>query len=85
MECSDGIRRQQTLLDEVLAGLAKLPAKQREAVQRRYLEGESVSQVAAAMGVEPSTASRNVSAGVASLRAALTGNPPLRKSRRRGR
>ncbi|MFG3050956.1 SigE family RNA polymerase sigma factor [Kitasatospora sp. NPDC048239] len=59
----------------LLAALASLPARQRQAVVLRYWEDLSESQVAAAMGCSVGTVKSQASKGIAKLRSAtsLTG------------
>ncbi len=56
---------------EVLAALAGLPPRRREAIVLRYWLDLSEREIAAAMGVSPGTVKSNVSRGLAALAAAL--------------
>ena len=56
---------------EVLAALAALPPRRREALVLRYWLDLSEREIAAAMGVSPGTVKSNVSRGLAALAAAL--------------
>jgi len=55
------------------AGLARLPARQREAVTCRYLRQMSVRQTAEAMGCAEGTVKAAVHAALRNLRAAMAG------------
>jgi RNA polymerase sigma-70 factor (ECF subfamily) len=50
------------------AALAKLPARQREAVVLRYLGGYSEAEVSAALGISPNSVKTHVQRGLAALR-----------------
>ncbi len=56
---------------EVLAALAGLPPRRREAIVLRYWLDLSEREIAAAMGVSPGTVKSNVSRGLAALAQAL--------------
>ena len=56
---------------EVLAALAGLPPRRREAIVLRYWLDLSEREIAAAMGISPGTVKSNVSRGLAALAAAL--------------
>jgi RNA polymerase sigma-70 factor (sigma-E family) len=56
---------------EVLAALAGLPPRRREALVLRYWLDLSEREIAAAMGISPGTVKSNVSRGLAALAAAL--------------
>jgi len=56
---------------EVLAALAGLPPRRREAIVLRYWLDLSEREIAAAMGVSPGTVKSNVSRGLATLAATL--------------
>ena len=56
---------------EVLAALAGLPARRREAIVLRYWLDLSEREIAAAMGVSPGTVKSSVSRGLAALAQAL--------------
>jgi RNA polymerase sigma factor (sigma-70 family) len=56
---------------EVLAALAGLPPRRREAIVLRYWLDLSECEIAAAMGVSPGTVKSHVSRGLAALAAAL--------------
>ena len=56
---------------EVLAALAALPPRRREAIVLRYWLDLSEREIAAAMGISPGTVKSNVSRGMAALAAAL--------------
>ncbi|HEY2264310.1 MAG TPA: sigma-70 family RNA polymerase sigma factor [Streptosporangiaceae bacterium] len=56
---------------EVLAALAALPARRREAIVLRYWLDLSEREIAAVMGISPGTVKSNVSRGMAALAAAL--------------
>jgi RNA polymerase sigma-70 factor (sigma-E family) len=56
---------------EVLAALAGLPPRRREAIVLRYWLDLSEREIAQAMGVSPGTVKSNVSRGLAALAAAL--------------
>jgi RNA polymerase sigma-70 factor (sigma-E family) len=56
---------------EVIAALAKLPARRREAIVLRYWLDLPEREIAAAMGVSPGTVKSHVSRGMAALSAAL--------------
>jgi RNA polymerase sigma factor (sigma-70 family) len=53
------------------AALAKLPARQREAVVLRYIAGYSEADVSAALGISVNSVKTHVSRGLASLRTRL--------------
>jgi RNA polymerase sigma-70 factor (sigma-E family) len=56
---------------EVLAALAALPTRRREAIVLRYWLDLSEREIAAAMGISAGTVKSNVSRGMAALAAAL--------------
>src|SRR5689334_11386167 len=56
---------------EVLAALAGLPPRRREAIVLRYWLDLSEREIAEAMGISPGTVKSNVSRGLAALAAAL--------------
>jgi RNA polymerase sigma-70 factor (sigma-E family) len=56
---------------EVLAALAALPPRRREAIVLRYWLDLSEREIATAMGISPGTVKSNVSRGLAALAAAL--------------
>jgi RNA polymerase sigma-70 factor (sigma-E family) len=56
---------------EVVAALAALPARRREAIVLRYWLGLSVAEIAAAMGISAGTVKSQVSRGLATLGQAL--------------
>jgi RNA polymerase sigma-70 factor (sigma-E family) len=56
---------------EVIAALAKLPARRREAIVLRYWLDLPEREIAAAMGVSPGTVKSHVSRGMAALSATL--------------
>jgi RNA polymerase sigma-70 factor (sigma-E family) len=56
---------------EVIAALAALPARRREAIVLRYWLGLSEAEIAAAMGISPGTVKSAVSRGLAALGRAL--------------
>jgi RNA polymerase sigma factor (sigma-70 family) len=58
---------------EVIAALAKLPARRREAIVLRYWLDLSEREIAAAMGVSPGTVKSHVSRGLDALGQALEG------------
>jgi RNA polymerase sigma factor (sigma-70 family) len=63
--------------ERILAALALLPQRQREAVVLRYYADLSEAQIAAAMGVSAGSVKRHASRGLAALRDRLgeTGGP----------
>ena len=56
---------------EVIAALAALPARRREAIVLRYWLGLSEAEIAAAMGIAAGTVKSAVSRGLAALGRAL--------------
>jgi RNA polymerase sigma-70 factor (sigma-E family) len=56
---------------EVIAALAALPARRREAIVLRYWLGLSGAEIAATMGISPGTVKSAVSRGLAALGRAL--------------
>ena len=56
---------------EVIAALAALPARRREAIVLRYWLGLSEAEIAAAMGIAPGTVKSAVSRGLAAIGRAL--------------
>jgi RNA polymerase sigma factor (sigma-70 family) len=56
---------------EVLAALAGLPPRRREAIVMRYWLDLAEREIAAAMGVSPGTVKSHVSRGLATLTTAL--------------
>jgi RNA polymerase sigma factor (sigma-70 family) len=59
----------------VTMALAKLPARQREAVSLRYLAGMTLDETATTMGLGVETVRTHVSRGLAAMRAALGSDP----------
>jgi RNA polymerase sigma factor (sigma-70 family) len=62
---------------KVEEALAQLPDREREAVRRRFLEGQKVSDIAAAMGVVSRTVYGLANSGLAKLRAAGVALPDV--------
>ena len=56
---------------DVMAALATLPTRQREALVLRYYADLSEAQIAEAMGISPGAVKSHASRGLAALRAAL--------------
>jgi RNA polymerase sigma-70 factor (sigma-E family) len=54
--------------DAMLAGIARLPAKQRAALVLRFYEGYADDEIAAALGCAAGTVRSHISRGVATLR-----------------
>jgi RNA polymerase sigma factor (sigma-70 family) len=71
------IEDQVTLRLALLAALAALPRRQREAVVLRYLAGVEEPELSRAMGASPSSVRTHVQRGLATLRGLLAEHPEV--------